>query len=142
LLNALLKVTITQPTFSTNTLMDTCNLCMLKELQRPCGGDKKGVHLLAESHGPGPWPMDKDQFCGLENALYLAVGAKVSMTCIVCQNVGLVSGAMGMVKDLVYVPNMSPRSLPQFVWVDFCQAFTGLSFLPGGRGKVAKIKVK
>jgi hypothetical protein len=56
--------------------------------------------------------------------------AKVSMTCSVCQNVGLVNGAMGTVRDLVYVPNMSPRSLPQFVLVDFCQAFTGLSFLP------------
>jgi hypothetical protein len=115
---------------NTNTLMDTCNICMLKELRRPCGGDKTGVHLLAESRGPGTWSMDKDQFCSLENALYLAVGAKVSMTCIVCQNVGWVNGAMGMVKDLVYVPNMSPRSLPQFVWVDFCQTFTGLSLLP------------
>jgi hypothetical protein len=48
----------------------------------------------------------------------------------VCQRVGLVNGAIGVVVDIIYAPGVAPPELPTMVMVGFGDSYTGPSFFP------------
>jgi hypothetical protein len=51
--------------------------------------------------------------------MYLAVGARVLLWSNVCNSVGLVNGATGIIKDFLYGEDSNPPALPHSVVIDF-----------------------
>ena len=110
--------------FTTNAKVKEHNAKMLKKLNKP-------IALIEAQHTGKSKSMSSSSFMGLQCSIYLVVGAKVVMTCNVCQQAGLCNGATGNVKDLVYDEDVLPPRLPKFVWVDFDDKYKGPSFFPG-----------
>lgn len=71
-----------------------------------------------------------DKFWGLETLLYACVGAHVMLHLNLCSKAGLVNGASGVVKDIVYEEGENAATdLPLFIVVDI-PTYTGPSFFP------------
>ena len=67
---------------------------------------------------------------GLANTLFLCVNSRVMMTSNILQRHGIANGTTGIVRDIVYAPGDSAPSLPQYVWVDFGNTYTGPEYFP------------
>ena len=74
--------------------------------------------------------LSDDLFYGLPKDLYLSVEAKVVLTSNLWTNVGLVNGANGVVRDIIY-PIKSElnilETLPDIIFVDF-ESYSGPAF--------------
>jgi hypothetical protein len=122
--------------FFTNVQVDDYNIKRLGQLSTPI------ALILARHNNRECNSFPPSFFRQLPNSLYLAVGAKVVMTQNVCQSVGLVNGATGVVKDIVYMQEPPPGeelqdrapNLPWFVWVDFGSNYKGPPFFPPAAG--------
>ena len=63
---------------------------------------------------------DDEKIYGLEKVAYYAKGAKVMLRVNLCQPYGLINGACGTVKDIIYHPGEGPPTkLPKAVIVEF-----------------------
>ena len=82
------------------------NLMMLRRLRVPIA-KIKAVH-----NGQGASKASSDDAKGLEAELLLAVGARVMLTVNVWTSQGLVNGAMGTIRDIVFADGSGPTSLP------------------------------
>jgi len=64
---------------------------------------------------------------GLEAEIVIAEGARIMLTSNLCLKFGLVNGALGSIKKIVYSSNQSPPALPSFVLVQF-DGYSGPTF--------------
>ena len=68
---------------------------------------------------------DEDHFFGLLNTLYLCINARISLTTNIWIEHGLVNGATGVVRDIVFPLNRNTLTLPIAVFIEF-DYYTGL----------------
>jgi hypothetical protein len=122
--------------YTTNREVHEHNAKSLKALNKPI--------LLIEAHQTGKaCKLPDDRFHNLPSTLHLCVGAKILMTSNVCQPVGLCNGAMGTVKDFIFDSTCAPPPcLPKFIWVDFCDGYTGPSYFPNDLARRGWVPVK
>lgn len=95
-------------------------ICLIKAINTP----NSAVSLKADDVG------------GLENSIYLAVGASVFLTCNLNTSVGLTNMAKGVIKDIVYRNKTPNKDLPEFIVV-YWPSYTGPQFFPGAEEKGA-----
>ena len=67
---------------------------------------------------------------GLEPVLYLAVGAKVMLRLNLFAKEGLVNGAVGTVRDIIFENGKAPDAMPKCIIVEFPD-YTGKELIPG-----------
>uniref|UniRef100_A0A158P537 ATP-dependent DNA helicase n=1 Tax=Tetranychus urticae TaxID=32264 RepID=A0A158P537_TETUR len=77
------------------------------------------ARILAMHNAPQGARAKEDQVHGLANELYLSVGCKVMLRSNLWTEVGLVNGALGMVRQIRYKEGDRPPSLPVVVMVEF-----------------------
>ena len=75
--------------------------------------------VQAVNTGKGSSTADPDTAGGLLNHIILAVGGKVVLKSKLWQDAGLVNGAQGVVKRILYKPGNAPPQLPDCVLVHF-----------------------
>ena len=107
------------------------NKIRLMELNMPV------APLIAQhSHSKGRY-ADDDYFSGLTNDLYLSINSQVVLTSNEWTDVGLVNGASGIVKDIIY-PNKAElnilEELPDILLIDF-DNYSGPSFFEDHESK-------
>ena len=100
------------------------------------------IALLRASHTENGRKFDSDKFRGLEGLMYISVDSKVLLTSNLNTSVGLNNGSVGIVKDIVFKPGVSPPELPFFIWVDFGAAYTGESFFGDDEGRKGWFPIK
>ena len=83
----------------------------------------------AKTEGIHANKVSSDKAGGLIRTLYICKGAKVMLTCNINVQYGLFNGAMGEIKDIIYLNGRTPKeSLPDVVMVKFHQ-YTGPAFV-------------
>ena len=60
--------------------------------------------------------------------MFISNECKVALTSNVLQSAGLCNGTTGIVKEIYYEPGTQAPALPNCVWVDFGDAYTGETF--------------
>ncbi|XP_055343218.1 ATP-dependent DNA helicase PIF1-like [Paramacrobiotus metropolitanus] len=86
---------------------------------------KRKLHLSPETgskkkRGRGARSRGDQQAMGLEQTLYLSRGSRVMLKRNIWTTKGLVNGALGYVRDIVYAPGTTPEdSLPVAIMVEF-----------------------
>ena len=109
--------------FSTNEKVDEYNTRKLIKLGQPI------TLIKAKNKTKAGQKWSSDKFGGLKNELYLAVGAKVTLTSNIWGACGLTNGGKGTIKDIVYLPGSLPNiDQPSFILVHFPD-YTGRQFL-------------
>jgi len=108
--------------FTTNDEADSFNQKRLSGLQTAV------ARIQALHTGPGAQNATFDDV-GLESVLYLAVNARVMLIANLWTQAGLVNGATGTVRGLVYDFDRQPPQIPTSIFVEF-DTYTGPSF-PG-----------
>jgi len=96
--------------------------------------DLKQPIVKIESHNIGKeaYRAEKDVAGGLERVLYICKDSKVMLTSNLWKSKGLVNGALGIVRDIIFAPNSSPGDLPLCVLVEF-KLYTGCGYLSGSK---------
>lgn len=94
--------------YNTNILRKISPVTVLKAVNRPSSARSLSIEALR----------------GLQNELFLAVGAEISLTTNMHKTVGLNNRSLGTAIDIVYLPTQTPNSmpnsdLPHFVLVRF-----------------------
>jgi ATP-dependent DNA helicase PIF1 len=69
--------------------------------------------------------LDEDNFYGLLNILNLCINAKITLTTNLWIEHGLVNGATGTIKDIVFDENYERYALPIAVFIQF-DYYTGI----------------
>ena len=104
--------------YSTAEAVAEHNFCKLQENRQP-------VALLRAVHtGMGTNKVAPDEAGGLEATILIAEGARVMLTANLWVEVGLVNGALGIIKAICYGSDQSPPDLPIAVTVKF-DPYTG-----------------
>jgi ATP-dependent DNA helicase PIF1 len=68
-----------------------------------------------------------DQLGGLEASIFISRNCKVMLTSNLWTDVGLVNGAFGIVRHIIYEPNCGPPSLPLSVIIEMNDGYSGPS---------------
>ena len=68
--------------------------------------------------------------CNLHSALFICIGARVRLTRTLSLLHGLTNGAVGIVRALIYLPDIPPPDLPAYVVVQFVELKLPFSCLP------------
>ena len=106
--------------FSTNDQVNKCNHERLQTVIDPHTNRRAPVTLIkAFNSNSRARRISADHFCGLENSLFLAVGAEVVLTKNLWINAGLVNGAKGTVRAIVYEEGKSIGTIPETIFVEF-----------------------
>jgi ATP-dependent exoDNAse (exonuclease V) alpha subunit len=116
--------------FVYNRCVDKYNLNKLQSLN-------KSICRIKAKH-TGNWrSVSSDSFRGLEPSLYLCEEAKVMFTNNTLSKANITNGTIGTVKvitfkdkDLNQDGTLKKPCLPDYVWVDFGDNYTGASFFP------------
>lgn len=101
--------------FPTWDKVDGYNFRKLLERAQPI------ARIKAINSGQGANKADSDEARGLEPELFLILGARVMLTSNIWTSCGLVNGAMGTVRDILYEEGTMPPSLPVLVMVEMDQ---------------------
>lgn len=104
--------------FPTNQLVNSWNKKVLGESQNPV------AQILAVHNNRTAESCSDDQAQGLTPVLYLSVGCRVMLRKNLQVEAGLVNGALGNVKDIIFEEGRRPPSLPLAVIVEF-DKYTG-----------------
>ena len=110
------------------------NETRLNKLHVPCA-------LIESKNTPASTKRaSSDQCMGLENVVILADGALVVLTANLWSDAGLVNGAPGIIKFIVYAPGVRPPEQPLAVIVKFIN-YRGPSFLEDEQGCVPIVPI-
>ena len=94
--------------------------------------DAPVAKMTAVNTGPHAKIAKTDQAGGLLNQLYLCVGSKVMLTTNLAVSHGLFNGAIGFVREILYLEGRTPSSnLPDVVMVNF-PGYLGPPFTTSG----------
>jgi len=88
------------------------------------------VKIQSVNVGKEAYQAEKDIAGGLERTIYLSKNSNVMLTSNLWKSKGLVNGALGIVKDIIFSPNATPGELPLCVLVEF-KLYTGCGFISG-----------
>ena len=108
---------------------------------------KRNLHCIIKLNTPickveakhtGRWNhVSNENFQGLEPSLYLAEGARVMFTNNSLYKINITNGTTGTVKVIKFNPDdMKPDGtlkgpcVPEYVWVDFGEDYSGETFFP------------
>ena len=69
---------------------------------------------------------DEDAFSSLQNSIYISIDSRITLTNNIWTNYGLVNGANGIVRDIIYDDN---ETLPHTVFIEF-DNYSGPYFFP------------
>ncbi|KAK3932930.1 ATP-dependent DNA helicase [Frankliniella fusca] len=90
-----------------------CNTSNLKNLGSPI------ARIAAENNSEKAFSCTDDMANGLSNVLYLALNSRIMLRKNLNVSMGLVNGALGTIKDIIYAKGCRPPQLPLFVIVQF-----------------------
>jgi hypothetical protein len=107
---------------STNAKVDSRNVAKLKRLNTPI------FQVTAINSTSNARRFSSDNFRGIENISYFCVNAKISFTTNLNKDFGLVNGAPGVIRDVVWADSKTPNvDLPAFIVVE-CPSYEGPPF--------------
>jgi ATP-dependent exoDNAse (exonuclease V) alpha subunit len=75
--------------------------------------------LSAENYPSAARNLNEDNFYGLCNTIYLCTNAKITLTTNLWTSKGLVNGANGIIRDIIYPLNKFENSLPSVLMIEF-----------------------
>lgn len=99
--------------FPDNRSCNLYNLHKLKQIDMPI------AKLLAINNPSRARNFDSETFSGIENIVVLSVGAKVVLVTNIWTRMGLLNGANGIIRDIIFDKNNVNNSLPIAVLVEF-----------------------
>jgi hypothetical protein len=100
--------------YSTNEKVKDWNLKKLKDLKKPI------VLMKAINHPKSARNLSSDFFRGLENEIFLAIGAQVTLTTNLNPQWGLTNGVKGTIVDIIFRDDSCPnKDQPSFLVVHF-----------------------
>lgn len=109
---------------STNSLVNSRNLEKITSLDKPI------FKIAAKNTPTRARGMSSDHFRGIENTSFYSIESKISFTTNICKEFGLVNGAPGVIRDVVWGSEKTPNiDLPEFVIIEV-PSYTGPSFFP------------
>jgi ATP-dependent exoDNAse (exonuclease V) alpha subunit len=109
--------------YNTNDEILQYNIKKLKELQNPI------LRINAKNIGINAINGNLEDTKNLENIIYLAHNAKVILLHNLCTKYGLVNGAVGYIKDFIFIEENKPPNLPDYI-VIYIPSYTGPNFFP------------
>lgn len=118
--------------YATNKQVEKHNLGELRKCEKPI------LNILATNSCARARGLASDHFNGLQNSLFVCIGATVVLTTNLWPEMGLSNGSTGVVKDIEFrgvdaaVANRvwNPSMLPHCIWVDFGDHYHGPPFFP------------
>lgn len=99
-------------------------------MRKLCALNSPIAKISARHTGKNAWKDSSNDAMGLTNTVILAEGARVMLRMNLWAEAGLVNGAMGTVREIIYKENSDVGSLPLAVMVQFDE-YTGPSFDDG-----------
>ena len=109
-----------QRLFSENKECDKYNLERLSLLNTP-------VTLLMSLNNYNGRQLNSDHFMGLENLIYVSIGAQITLVTNLWKRNGLTNGTSGVIKDIIYKENRENNDLPVAIIIHF-PCYTGPQF--------------
>ena len=108
--------------YATNEKVDSYNYFKLQILNQPI------TRLVARNTPYSAKKFSSEVFRGIQNDLFLCVGAKVTLLTNILPRSGLTNGSQGTVVDIIYMEGKKPNEdLPNFIVVYFPE-YTGAQF--------------
>jgi len=99
--------------FTTNQACSDYNNMKLKELNQ-------SIYKLIAINTPSAAKIyNSDNFNGLQNILNVCINAKITLTMNLWTNKGLVNGANGVIRDIIFAENAIEGSLPEAIFIEF-----------------------
>ena len=114
--------------FSRNKEVKDYNTQKLGELFASTG--ERTCRINAYHSSPAAQRIDADDFSGLEASLCIARGCKVMITANLWTQYGIVNGAIGHVRHIIFEEREGPTNLAQYVIVQMSNTYEGPE-LPG-----------
>ena len=107
--------------YNSNEEIVKYNIQKLKDLNSPI------VKISATVNDPSARNGNSDQCQQLDNFLYIGHNAKIVLMHNIATKYGLVNGAVGIIKDVIYMDNNVPPNLPAFIIASF-NCYNGPNF--------------
>jgi ATP-dependent DNA helicase PIF1 len=104
------------------------NSDMLESLIR--ANNSRKLKLLAIHNCPAANKKPADDYCGLESEIVLAIGARVMINNNIWTEKGLINGAFGTIRQIVFASGVGPPNLPDAIVVQMDEPYNG-PCLPG-----------
>ena len=98
--------------FPDNESCNRYNKEKLRELEMPI------AKMIAINTPPSAKDMKEDNFNGLRNEIFVSINAKVILLCNIWTQKGLVNGATGIIRDIIY-SDSDINKLPVAVLIEF-----------------------
>lgn len=71
--------------------------------------------------------MSSDEMMGLEKTLFLSANARVMITSNIWLHAGLVNGAIGTVRHIIFRPGTQPPTMPLVIVIEMDAGYRGPS---------------
>jgi ATP-dependent DNA helicase PIF1 len=92
---------------------DKMSIAKYNDLKLGSLNNIKALHSMCRARS-----IDDEQLSGLGKSFFLSAGAKIVFTCNIWTEMGIVNGALGVVRDIVYPRQKLLKTQPDLVFIE------------------------